>query len=61
MTSHAPTSTSTPSAASVRKIVLVTGANKGIGFATVAALAQHGHTVLLGARNPGGDPRSRAP
>lgn len=34
------------------KIVLITGANKGIGFAAAGELAQAGHTVLLGARGP---------
>ncbi|NGO06309.1 SDR family NAD(P)-dependent oxidoreductase [Streptomyces sp. HC44] len=35
-----------------RKIVLITGANKGIGLATARALGRAGHTVLLGARAP---------
>jgi NAD(P)-dependent dehydrogenase (short-subunit alcohol dehydrogenase family) len=34
------------------KIVLVTGANKGIGFHTCRHLARARHTVLLGARDP---------
>lgn len=33
------------------KIILVTGGNKGIGFATVRACARAGHTVLLGSRD----------
>ena len=37
----------------MKKIVLITGANKGIGFAAAGELAQAGHTVLLGARDPG--------
>ncbi|HEX4223449.1 MAG TPA: SDR family oxidoreductase [Pseudonocardiaceae bacterium] len=32
-------------------IVLITGANKGIGFATARELGRAGHTVLLGARD----------
>lgn len=35
------------------KIVLITGANKGIGLATARELGRAGHTVLLGARDPG--------
>jgi NAD(P)-dependent dehydrogenase (short-subunit alcohol dehydrogenase family) len=35
------------------RIVLITGANKGIGYAAAHELAQAGHTVLLGARDAG--------
>ena len=34
-----------------RKIALVTGGNKGIGFAVVRQLALAGFTVLLGSRS----------
>ncbi len=33
------------------RIVLITGANKGIGFATAREFGRAGHTVLLGARD----------
>ena len=36
-----------------QKIVLITGASRGIGLATAGELARAGHTVLLGARDPG--------
>ena len=35
------------------KIILITGANKGVGLATAEVLVRAGHTVLLGARDPG--------
>jgi len=33
------------------KVILITGANSGIGFELVRLLAEKGHTVYLGARN----------
>jgi NAD(P)-dependent dehydrogenase (short-subunit alcohol dehydrogenase family) len=36
-----------------RRIILVTGANRGVGLAAAAELARQSHTVLLGARDPG--------
>jgi len=36
-----------------RRIILITGANKGIGLETARQLGQAGHTVLLAGRDPG--------
>lgn len=35
----------------VKKVALITGANKGIGFETARQLAHQGYTVLVGARD----------
>ena len=35
-----------------KKVALVTGANTGVGFQIAKALADNGHTVYIGARNP---------
>src|ERR1700744_1897549 len=37
---------------STKKVALVTGANKGIGYETIRQLAPLGYTVLLAARDP---------
>jgi NAD(P)-dependent dehydrogenase (short-subunit alcohol dehydrogenase family) len=34
-------------------VTFITGANKGLGYETARRLAQAGHTVILGARDPG--------
>ena len=38
-----------------RSVVLVTGANRGIGQSTAMLLAEHGYTVLGTAREPSGE------
>jgi NAD(P)-dependent dehydrogenase (short-subunit alcohol dehydrogenase family) len=44
-----------------RRVALVTGANRGIGLATVAGLARLGHLVLLGSRRPERGEEAAAP
>jgi NAD(P)-dependent dehydrogenase (short-subunit alcohol dehydrogenase family) len=41
-----------PAMTTTKRIVLITGANKGIGYETARQLASAGHTVLIGARDP---------
>lgn len=41
-------------------ITLITGANKGLGYETARLLLEAGHTVLLGARDPGRGQRAAA-
>ncbi len=36
----------------MKRTALVTGANRGIGLAITRSLAQHGHAVFLGSRDP---------
>ncbi|HVV29976.1 MAG TPA: SDR family NAD(P)-dependent oxidoreductase [Mycobacteriales bacterium] len=43
----------------MKRIALVTGANKGIGFAVAQGLGELGHTVLLGARDVGRGEQAR--
>lgn len=41
-------------------VTLITGANKGIGYATARLLVGRGHTVYVGARDPGRGERAAA-
>lgn len=41
-----------PTMTTTKRIVLITGANKGIGYETARQLASAGHTVLIGGRDP---------
>jgi NAD(P)-dependent dehydrogenase (short-subunit alcohol dehydrogenase family) len=34
-------------------VTLITGANKGLGYETARQLIKAGHTVYIGARDPG--------
>src|ERR1700722_9733624 len=36
-----------------KRVILITGANKGIGFEMARQLGKAGHTVLLGSRDAG--------
>src|SRR3546814_4505554 len=44
-------STASPETQGMTDIILITGANKGLGFETARRLSELGHTVLLGARD----------
>src|SRR3546814_5854497 len=43
--------TGSPGTKGMTDIILITGANKGLGFETARRLSELGHTVLLGARD----------
>jgi NADP-dependent 3-hydroxy acid dehydrogenase YdfG len=38
------------------RVIMISGANRGIGLATARLLAERGYTLSLGARDPGGIP-----